>query len=96
MFCDDRVFSECRPMKEGMQLTDDGTRHLEIDELEKSRGVSVRLYEASLVDGRVGHCRDGREEGLLCTGLEGRRGLGRGIIYGWDGWSVSRLTGVVR
>jgi hypothetical protein len=70
-----------------MRLTDDGTRHLEIDELEESRGVSRGLYEASLVDGRVGHCSVGRE-GWWCTGLEGRRGLGRGIIYGWDGWSV--------
>jgi hypothetical protein len=37
-------------------MFDDGTRQFEIDELEKSRGVSRGVYEASLVDGRVGHC----------------------------------------
>jgi hypothetical protein len=37
-------------------MFDDGTRELEIDELEESSGVSRRVYEASLVDGRVGHC----------------------------------------
>lgn len=41
-----------------MRLTDDGSRELEVNELEKSRGVSRGVYEAGLVDGRVGHCDD--------------------------------------
>ena len=42
-----------------MRFTDDGTRELEVHELEESRGVSGGLYEASLVDGRVRHLRTG-------------------------------------
>jgi hypothetical protein len=76
MFCN-RVLENGKEQHKETRLTDDGTRELEIDELEKSRGVSRGVYETSLVDGRVGHCKVGREG---CTGLEERRGLGRDII----------------
>jgi hypothetical protein len=69
--------------KKEIRLTDDGTRKFEIDELEKGRGVSRGLYEASFVQGRVGHCDVGerRREGcILQPDWREREGRGRVII----------------
>jgi hypothetical protein len=75
-----------------MRLTDDGTRHLEIDEFEKGRRVSRGLYEASLVDGRVGHCELGRERS---GALDWREGGSQGAaLYMERRWMVGKkLTG---
>ena len=82
---------------EETRLTDDWTRELEVDELEKSRGVSRRLYEASFVDGRVGHCNVGRR-----AALDWRKGGAEGGTLYRGGRDCSlrgltgRLTGEVR
>lgn len=47
--------------------TDDGSGELDVEELEKRRGMDSRVYEAGVVEGRARHC-GGEEKGGM-TGL---------------------------